>query len=216
MRFWASSMTSSASRPTGPLLDEIARQIVQQVRFAAALPGVEPEIEHHRLDEVARFEHRVHQPRDRGLVIEPSQRRLQHGRLARSDLARNHDEAGVSFDAVPQVAQGFLVHPACVQVIGVRAERERPLAKVEEAFIHGGASFRMPRLRRFARRAPPAGKVRRLRRSPAAPRCTRASSLRENRFRSTDSRGSRPRVAAAGGRTRRTPAAAIREHRRRR
>ena len=60
---------------------------------------------HHRLEQLARLEHRVHEPRDRRLAVEPAQQRLQQRRLARSDLAGDHDEPGLALDAVAQIAR---------------------------------------------------------------------------------------------------------------
>ena len=117
-------------------------------------------------------EHRVHEPRDGGLAIEAAQQRLQQRRLARPDLAGDDDEAGVAFDAVAQVAERLPVDPARVQVVGVGAERERPLAKVVEAFIHD-VSASCPASRAGA--APPRARgARRARNLRAARRARRA------------------------------------------
>ena len=151
--------------PAGsPLIDEEARQIAQQVRLAPAGRRLEAEVEHDGFDQLARIEHRAHQPRDRRPPVDAPQRGLQQRRLARSDLAGDDDEAGVSFDAVAQVAQRLGVHPARIEVVGIRAQRERPLAQVVEAFIHDGRASRLVRRRRAR-----AARVRAARRSRSTP-----------------------------------------------
>ena len=122
------------------LPDEKLRQVAQQMRLALARLRLEPEVEHHGLDELARIERRVHQARDRRPLVEPPHRRLQQRRLARSDLARDDDESGVPFDTVAQIVQRLGVDAARIEVVGIGAERERSLAEVVEALIHGTPS----------------------------------------------------------------------------
>ena len=75
----------------------------------------------------------------------PAQHGLQQRRLAGADFAGDDDEAGVSLDAVAQVAERLVVHPARIEVVGIRAQRERPFAKVVKAFIHGERASRLSR-----------------------------------------------------------------------
>ena len=196
-------MTSSASRPMPALLDQVARQVAQQhAACCCSGPGSRPKSSI-TASSSSRASSIVLTIRETDVWWSRlAQRRLQQRRLARADFAGDHDEAGVAFDAVAQVAQRFLVHAARVEVIGIRAQRERPLPQVVKTFIHDGASFRRPRQRRV--RTCRAHR----RRWPAARRCRRASSLLGNRFRSTGSRGCRWRGAAAPARSRRTRAAA--------
>lgn len=120
------------------LLDEIAREIAQQVRLAPSLAGVEAEVEHRRFNQLAGIEIRVDEPRHRRALVELAEHGLQKRRLAGTNLAGDDDEPGVAFDSVPQVAQGLFVDPAWIEVIGVGAEQKRPLAQVVKPFIHGG------------------------------------------------------------------------------
>ena len=57
--------------------------------------------------------------------IEAAQQRLQQRRLAGADLAGDDDEAGVAFDAVAEVAERLLVHPARIEVVRDRASARR-------------------------------------------------------------------------------------------
>ena len=43
---------------------------------------------------------------------------------------------GLALDPVAQVVERLAVHAARVQVVGVRAQRERALAKLVEPFVH--------------------------------------------------------------------------------
>src|SRR5207237_2341687 len=131
------------------------------------------------------------------------------------DFAGDDDETGVALDAVPQIAERLSVDPARIEIIGIRAKRERPLAKVIKAFIHDDVFSPVVR----SRGPPP---VRSRRQPPALPprwqsalRCTRASNLRENRSQSTESRDCRQRAAGGDRRTQQTRAAATRGYRRR-
>ena len=46
----------------------------------------------------------------------------------------------MALEAVAQVVERFLMHAARIEVFGVRAERERALAELIEAFVHLNAS----------------------------------------------------------------------------
>jgi len=68
--------------------------------------------------------------------VDAAQRRLEQGRLARSDVAGDDDEPGASFDAVAKVVERLGVDPARVEIFRIGAEIERPFAQVVETFIH--------------------------------------------------------------------------------
>ena len=102
--------------------------------------GIEPEVDHDRLEQLARIEHRVDDPPDRRLVVEAAQQRLQQRGLAGSDLAGDDDEPGLAFEPVAQVVERLLVHAARIEIIGVRAERERTLAQLDKTVRTSNAS----------------------------------------------------------------------------
>ena len=120
--------------PRRALADQEITQLAQHARLARFRFAAE--IDENRLEELVRLQHRVHETCDGRLAIEPAQQRLKERRLARSDLARDHHEPGLALDAETQVAQGLSVYAARVQVIRVRAERERTLAELVKAFVH--------------------------------------------------------------------------------
>jgi hypothetical protein len=105
--------------PAVALVDEEPGQIADQERLGRVWPRLEAEVEHDGLQQLERVEHRVHQPRDRRLLVERPEHRLQHRRLAAADLAGDDDEAGLAFDAVAQVAERLLVDAARVQITGI-------------------------------------------------------------------------------------------------
>ena len=99
--------------------------------------GIETEIQEDGFEQLPRLEHRVHDSRNRGPPIQSPQEGLEHRRLARADLARDDDEAGVPFDAVAQIAERLLVHLARIEVVRIRAQCEGTLTKVKVFFVHG-------------------------------------------------------------------------------
>src|SRR5579883_216145 len=63
---------------------------------------------------------------------------FEHGGLAGSDLAREHDEALAALHTVDQVGQRFFVLQAPEQKARVRAHIERVLRETEESVVHTG------------------------------------------------------------------------------
>ena len=163
--------------------DEELGEPVEQHGLAHA-GRVDAEVEHDGVEQLARVEHGVHDPRDGRVAIQPSEERLQHRRLPGADLAGDDDEAGMAFDAVAQVAERFLVHLARVQIFRVGAQREGALTKLKVSFVHG-RPLRQTSPRRVAFR------------SGGAPLQRPGGSPPGSQSRSTGSRGCRSRAAAA-------------------
>src|SRR5206468_8363751 len=122
--------------------EELA-EILQHLRLRFAR-GIEADVDHGRLEELARIEQRIHHPRHGGVAVESAEQRLQHRRFSRPDRAGHDYESGVGLDAVAQVAERLLVAAARIEVIGIGRQRERPLAEAIEAFIHVSLRYSPP------------------------------------------------------------------------
>ena len=121
--------------PREPLIDEVLREVAQQQRLAAAR-RIEPEVQHDRLEQLARLEHRIDDARHGGVAVQIAEQRLQQGGLARSDLAGDDDEPGVALQAVAQIIERLAMDAARIQVFRVRAQREWTFPQIIETFVH--------------------------------------------------------------------------------
>ena len=90
------------------------------------------------LDQLARVERCVDDPRNRRLLIQSPEHRLQQRGLAAADLAGDDDKSRVALHAVPKVVQPFPMDATEKEIVGIGCQGKRALAQVVKAFIHGG------------------------------------------------------------------------------
>ena len=93
------------------LVDQVLREVADE-DWLGSSGDIEPEIERDRLEQLARLEHRVDDAPDSRVAVEAPQQCLQERRLPGSDFTGDDDEAGLRFQAVAQIAERFLMHPA--------------------------------------------------------------------------------------------------------